>query len=111
MFLMCSHLYEAFVQGHTFGELNLFFTTKRRSHIKIVFHGDKTKNALQAIQNHSPSQSLHYLLMLTELQLLIFMTYGALDDTLVCALTLAAPSADDVNAVPVTLLEEIARRT
>ena len=41
----------------------------------------------------------------------MFMTYGALDDTLVCALTLAAPSADDVHAVPVTLLEEIARRT
>ena len=49
--------------------------------------------------------------MLTELQLLMFMTYGGLDNTLVCALTLAAPSSDDVNAVNVMLLEEIARRT
>ena len=42
--------------------------------------------------------------MLTELQLLMFMTYGWLDNTLVCALTLAAPSSDDVNAVNVMLL-------
>ena len=38
MFLMCSHLYEASVLRYTFGELNSFFTTQRRSHkTKIVF--------------------------------------------------------------------------